>query len=67
MLIDRVRVSAPDQTLDEQRDALEAAGRERVIVDTMSGTVFAWTALALVRDILRAGDTLVVWRLDRLD
>lgn len=53
-----------DQNPDLQRDALEAACCERVIVDTMSGA--ARPGLAQLKDILRAGDTLVVWRLDRL-
>ena len=66
MLIGYARVSTHDQNLDLQRDALEAAGCERVIVDTMSGAASARPGLAQVRDILRAGDTLVVWRLDRL-
>ena len=66
VLIGYARVSTHDQNLDLQRDALEAAGCERVIVDTMSGAASARPGLAQVRDILRAGDTLVVWRLDRL-
>ena len=66
MLIGYARVSTHDQNLDLQRDALEAAGCERVIVDTISGAASARPGLVQVRDILRAGDTLVVWRLDRL-
>ena len=66
MLIGYARVSTHDQNLDLQRDALEAAGCERVIVDKMSGAASARPGLAQVKDILRAGDTLVVWRLDRL-
>jgi len=66
MLIGYARVSTHDQNLDLQRDALEAAGCERVIIDKMSGAASARPGLAQVKDILRAGDTLVVWRLDRL-
>lgn len=66
MLIGYARVSTHDQNPDLQRDALEAACCERVIVDTMSGGVAARPGLAQLKDILRAGDTLVVWRLDRL-
>ena len=66
MLIGYARVSTHDQNLDGQRDALEAAGCERVIVDTMSGAASARPGLAQLKDVLRAGDTLVVWRLDRL-
>lgn len=66
MLIGYARISTHDQNLDFQRDALEAAGCERVIVDTMSGAASARPGLAQLKDVLRAGDTLVVWRLDRL-
>lgn len=66
MLIGYARVSTHDQNLDLQRDALEAAGCERVIVDKMSGAASARPGLVQLKDILRAGDTLVVWRLDRL-
>ena len=66
MLIGYARVSTHDQNLDLQRDALEAAGCERIVVDTMSGAASARPGLAQLKDILRASDTLVVWRLDRL-
>ena len=66
VLIGYARVSTHDQNLDLQRDALTAAGCERVIVDTISGAASARPGLAKLKDILRAGDTLVVWRLDRL-
>ena len=65
MLIGYARVSTDDQTLDLQRDALQAAGCERIFEDTASGTADrSGLRDALVH--LRAGDTLVVWRLDRL-
>ena len=66
MLIGYARVSTHDQNLDLQRDALDAAGCKRMIVDTMSGAASARPGLTQLKDILRAGDTLVVWRLDRL-
>ena len=66
MLIGYARVSTHDQNLDLQHDALEAAGCERVIVDRMSGAASARPGLVQLKDILRGGDTLVVWRLDRL-
>ena len=66
MLIGYARVSTHDQNLDLQHDALETAGCERVIVDKMSGTASARPGLVQLKDILREGDTLVVWRLDRL-
>ena len=65
MLIGYARVSTDDQTLDLQRDALEAAGCERIFEDTAS----AAADRPGLRDALmqlRAGDTLVIWRLDRL-
>ena len=66
MMIGYARVSTHDQNLNSQRDALEAAGCERVIVDKISGAASARPGLVQLKDILRRGDTLVVWRLDRL-
>lgn len=60
------RVSTQDQTLDLQQDALKAAGCTRIFTDTMSGAKVDRPGLGAVFDHLRAGDTLVVWRLDRL-
>ena len=65
MLIGYARVSTDDQTLDLQRDALKEAGCERIFEDTTSA---AAERLGLEETLshLRGGDTLVVWRLDRL-
>ena len=60
------RVSTLDQNPDLQKDALERAGCEKVIVDKVTGTARERPGLGKVRELLRAGDTLVVWRLDRL-
>jgi DNA invertase Pin-like site-specific DNA recombinase len=60
------RVSTGDQSPDLQLDALRAAGCYRVFVDTASGALAARPELAQVLDQLRPGDTLVVWKLDRL-
>ena len=60
------RVSTAEQNLDLQRDALKAAGCDKVITDKASGAVAARPGLEKVKEQLRAGDTLVVWRLDRL-
>lgn len=60
------RVSTAEQNLDLQRDALKAAGCERIITDKASGSIAARPGLAKIKEQLRAGDTLVVWRLDRL-
>jgi DNA invertase Pin-like site-specific DNA recombinase len=45
---------------------LTQAGCQKIIVDRVSGTVVDRPGLATVKELLRAGDTLVVWRLDRL-
>ena len=66
MLIGYARVSTYDQRLDAQEDLLRAAGCERILTDKISGTVAERSGLNEVRKLLRAGDTLVVWRLDRL-
>ena len=66
MYVGYARVSTQDQHLDLQQDALRQAGCTRIIVDRVSGTVAERPGLAKLKDILRADDTLVVWRLDRL-
>ena len=66
MDIGYARVSTADQTLSLQQDALRAAGCVRVFTDTTSGTATARPGLDAALDYVRAGDTLVVWRLDRL-
>jgi len=60
------RVSTLDQTPASQLDALTAAGCDEVFTDHASGTRTDRPALARVLERLRPGDTLVVWRLDRL-
>lgn len=66
MLIGYARVSTDDQHLDLQRDALRLAGCERFFEDTASGVKAERTGLAALIASLRAGDTIIVWRLDRL-
>ena len=66
MYIGYARVSTQDQHLDLQQDALRQAGCTKIIVDRVSGTVPERPGLAQLKEILRADDTLVVWRLDRL-
>src|SRR4051794_1610082 len=66
MLIGYARVSTLDQTLALQQDALTAAGCEQLYTDTVSGSVTERPGLTQALSHLRAGDTLVVWRLDRL-
>lgn len=59
------RVSTDQQTTDQQIDALKGAGCERIFGETVSSRRDL-PELAACLDYLRAGDTLVVWRLDRL-
>ena len=67
MKIGYARVSTVDQNLDLQMDALKAAGCERIETDKATGANLERPGLErLVRDVLRKGDVLVVWRLDRL-
>ncbi|CAG0901290.1 unnamed protein product [Cyprideis torosa] len=66
VLIGYARVSTDDQNLDLQRDALESAGCEKIYTDTISGRATERAGLDAALDFLRAGDTLVVWKLDRL-
>ena len=66
MRIGYARVSTDDQHLDLQRDALTAVGCERIFEDTASGAKSARPGLAEALRYARAGDVLVVWRLDRL-
>ncbi|SDD23767.1 Site-specific DNA recombinase [Rhodococcus tukisamuensis] len=60
------RVSTADQNPDLQSDALSAAGCFKVWTDIASGAKTDRPELAALMDVLRSGDTLVVWRLDRL-
>ncbi|EGR2519643.1 recombinase family protein [Vibrio cholerae] len=60
------RVSTDDQNLHLQRDALVAAGCEVIYEDKASGKSTARPELDNCLKALRPGDTLVVWRLDRL-
>jgi DNA invertase Pin-like site-specific DNA recombinase len=66
MNIGYARVSTQDQNLDLQNDALKSAGCEKIYTDKMSGAKTARPGLDQILGILRKGDTLVVWKLDRL-
>jgi DNA invertase Pin-like site-specific DNA recombinase len=61
-----VRVSTVAQTLDQQNAALAAAGVTKTFSDTMSGAKDDRPGLAALMDYVREGDTVVVWKLDRL-
>jgi len=66
MNVGYARVSTDDQDLALQRDALTAASCERIFTDTMSGAKAERPGMRDALDFCRVGDTLVVWRLDRL-
>ena len=66
MLIGYARVSTHDQHLNLQEDALRKEGCEKIFFDEVSGTVASRPGLDKLKEQLRSGDTLVVWRLDRL-
>src|SRR6185295_6724662 len=65
-LLGYARVSTTDQQPQLQVDALERAGCYRVFTETASGAGTDRPTLAQLLDQLRPGDTLVVWKLDRL-
>jgi DNA invertase Pin-like site-specific DNA recombinase len=66
MLIGYGRVSTFDQNLDLQQDALEKAGCEEIFVEKASGAQRDRPQLKAALRHARKGDTIVVWKLDRL-
>ena len=66
MLVGYARVSTPDQNLDLQHDALQQVGCDRLFMDVASGIPTDRPGLADALAFLRVGDSLVVWKLDRL-
>jgi DNA invertase Pin-like site-specific DNA recombinase len=61
-----VRVSTSQQTTDQQRDALKAAGAQRIYEDVASGARTDRPGLQALLDYAREGDTVTVVALDRL-
>ena len=59
-------VSTVAQTLDQQNEALASAGVTKVFSDVMSGARDDRPGLAALMEYVREGDTVVVWKLDRL-
>jgi DNA invertase Pin-like site-specific DNA recombinase len=66
MLIGYARVSTQDQNLDLQVEALIKADCQKIFDDKISGSRSERPGLAKALEMLRDGDTLVVWKLDRL-
>lgn len=66
MRIGYARVSTDDQNLDLQKDALGQAGCQRILEDREGGAKAARPGLEAALQYARKGDTLTVWRLDRL-
>lgn len=66
MKIGYARVSTVDQHLRMQEDALRSAGCEEIYTDVISGSKSQRPGLDKALAYLREGDTLVVWKLDRL-
>lgn len=65
-MVGYARISTGDQTLNLQIDALEKAGCKKIFTDQCSGAKDQRPGLDLALGHLRSGDTLVVWKLDRL-
>jgi DNA invertase Pin-like site-specific DNA recombinase len=66
MLIGYARVSTDDQNISLQLDAIKAAGCEQIFTDKVSGAAKIRPGLEQTLSHLRPGDTLIVWKLDRL-
>lgn len=66
MLVGYARVSTKDQNLDLQTNSLKEDGCERLFEEKVNSTKKDRTELNRALDIMREGDTLVVWKLDRL-
>src|SRR5436189_825171 len=66
MLIGYARVSTQDQIVDLQKDALEKIGCNKIFTDIISGATTEREGLDEALAYVREGDSLVVWKLDRL-
>ncbi len=66
MKIGYARVSRNDQNFELQTDALKRAGAEKIFVDKISGAKAERPGLNQLLETIRNGDTLIIWKLDRL-
>src|SRR6266851_7929946 len=66
MLIGYARVSTQDQTVNLQTDELEKIGCSKIFTDVISGVTTERQGLDEALAYVKEGDTLAVWRLDRL-
>ena len=66
MIYGYARISTNEQTTSLQKDALEKAGCDRIFTDVASGAKAHRPELDHMLDLLREGDMVVVWKLDRL-
>jgi DNA invertase Pin-like site-specific DNA recombinase len=66
MKIGYIRVSKQEQNEALQRDALKEAGCEKYFNDKMTGSTFERKGLEELLAFVRSGDTVIVWKLDRL-
>jgi len=66
MKVGYARVSTADQYLRMQEDVLKHAGCDEIFTDIISGVKSQRPGLDEVLNYLREGDTLIVWKLDRL-
>ena len=66
MLVGYARISTRDQKPHLQLDALQAVGCERIFEETATGAKRERPELQAALDFMRSGDTLVIWKLDRL-
>ena len=66
MLVGYARVSTEDQKLEIQQQKLKQAGCKRIFQEKVSGAHRQRPELAKMLEQLREGDTIIVWKLDRL-